>query len=105
MSGESNSDLARLLKALGKNAKVVKKLYAARHAIFKEEMGTIQKRNEKIVALYKMGVSGVKIAKEAGMSSAMVYLIIRKSGAGKVAPAENTAAKKKKPCFAILKGQ
>jgi hypothetical protein len=32
---------------------------------------------------YKMGLSGLKIAKAAGLSSPMIYLIIKKTGASK----------------------
>ena len=63
-------------------------------------------RNEKIVAAYKKGTSGIVIAKQVGLSAVQVYKIINQAGAGKnigakKLPAKTTAAKKT-PAKAVI---
>ena len=55
-------------------------------------------RNEKIIALYKKGMSGTAIAKKFDLSISQAYRIINDAGAGKNKPAKKaakTVAKKK----------
>ena len=77
--------------------------------VTKAELAKLEKRNEKIIALYKKGASGTVIAKLVGLSSPMVYMIIKKAGASrsetakkavvpvKKSPAKKTPAKKSSP--------
>lgn len=53
-------------------------------------------RNEKIVALYKKGMTGIAIAKKFGLHPVWVYQIIHKAGAGKRKAAANKVPPKKK---------
>ncbi len=58
------------------------------------ELADLPKRNEKIVALYKKGLTGAVIAEEAGLTAAMVYMILKKAGASRNAAAGKLPAKK-----------
>ncbi len=60
----------------------------------KAELSNLPMRNKKIVALYKKGVTGAVIAKAVGLTAAMVYMIIKKAGASKKAPAKKRPAKR-----------
>lgn len=53
-------------------------------------------RNEKIVALYKKGMTGIAIAKKFGLHPVWIYQIVNKAGAGKRKFAANKVTLKKK---------
>ena len=60
----------------------------------KAELSNLKVRNEKIVALYKKGMSGNAIAKDAGLSGQMVYVVLKHAGASKSASTKKAPAKK-----------
>jgi hypothetical protein len=62
--------------------------------VTKAELSKLQKRNEKIVALYKKGGTGAEIAKQFDLTAAMIYIILKKAGASMRAPMKKLPAKK-----------
>ncbi len=101
----SKSELIRLVKTLGTDVAVAAKLNKSPQYVFRlryeydipsSRAGNI-KRNEKIVALYKKGTSGLKIAEMVGLTSPMVYNILKKTGASMRARGIVPKGKKKGP--------
>jgi hypothetical protein len=77
------------LRGLGKPVQQTKKVSRTPAAAVSQKA-----RNEKIVAAYKKGTSGIVIAKQVGLSAVQVYKIINQAGAGKNTGAKKLPAKK-----------
>ena len=102
MAAVSKAELIRLQKTLKTDAAIGNKFGITRQAIhlLRKKYGIPSlrvknyERNEKIIALYNKGVSGMEIAKKTDLSVAQTYRII--SLANKKKPAKKKPAKKKK---------
>jgi Mor family transcriptional regulator len=97
----SKSGLVKLQKQFGTDEAIGKKLKLTRQAVhqLRKNYGIEStytghpKRNEQMIALYKKGTSGIKIAKKFGMSFGHTYRIIKEAVALKK---KKAPAKKKK---------
>ena len=103
----SKTELLKLQKTLKTDAAIGRKLGIPRQYIHKIRTGYgiassyagNAERNEKIIALYKEGMTGTAIAEKVGLGSPMVYTIInkgRKKVAAKKLPSLKKTSSKKK---------
>jgi DNA invertase Pin-like site-specific DNA recombinase len=100
----SKTELVKLQKQLGTDEAIAKKFKVTRQAIhqLRKKYGIESRyvdnpeRNEKLVALYKKGMTGTELSKKYDMSVSQTYRIINTAGALRKGKAPAKKAKKKK---------